>query len=72
MTEIGIKGKQPSPSKTCEEASIFSASRCIACGKSVTAQVYHPRDNRTYAMCTNCANHNIANRGGKLVEPPTE
>lgn len=65
---IGVEGRTPSPSATCEEASIFSTTMYIACGRLATKQVYHERDNRTLAMCDGCADHNVRNRRAQYVE----
>jgi len=51
----------------CQEASILSVRKYIACGKEAVAIVYHDRDRRGYLVCLACADHNIQNRGGKLV-----
>jgi hypothetical protein len=51
----------------CQEASILSHSKYIACRAPAIAIVYHERDRRGYLMCFGCASHNISNRGGKLV-----
>ena len=55
------------PGAKCQEASIHSVNRYIACGDPATTIVYHERDNRGYYMCDPCADHNCSNRGGKLV-----
>ena len=52
---------------TCEEASIYSRETYIPCGVPATTVVYHDRDKRSYNMCTCCAEHNLRNRGGKLI-----
>lgn len=67
MTQLGSEGKVPSPSTTCEEASSLSHRFYIACGRPATKQVYHRRDNKTYAMCDSCTDHNVTNRGGEYV-----
>lgn len=51
----------------CQEASIFSRENYIACGQPAVAIVYHPKEHRGYYMCLGCADHNLHNRGGKLV-----
>lgn len=52
----------------CEEASQFSVTEYIPCGQPATAVVWHQRDGKhTYLMCAACADHNVRNRGGKLV-----
>jgi KTSC domain len=64
---IGVSGMGISPSLTCEEASHLSAGTYIACGQPATKQIFHARDNATFAMCDACAGHNISNRGGRDV-----
>ncbi len=66
---IGEHGRNPSSCETCEEASILSITRYIPCGNKATRQVYHPRDNKTYAMCEGCADHNVRNRGAEYLHP---
>ena len=51
----------------CQEASMHSVNRYIACGAPATTIVFHDRDNRGYYMCDPCADHNCRNRGGRLV-----
>ena len=51
----------------CQEASILSRATYIPCNAPATTIVYHDRDGRGYYMCEPCADHNIRNRGGKLV-----
>jgi hypothetical protein len=51
----------------CQESSIFSTHSYIPCGGDAVAIVYSERDSRGYLMCSGCADHNIRNRGGKLV-----
>jgi len=51
----------------CQEASILSRGTYIACSAPATTIVYHEKDGRGYFMCDPCADHNIRNRGGKLV-----
>ena len=40
----------------------------VACGEPAVAIVYHRRDHRSYYMCSRCADHNVRNRGGLLLE----
>lgn len=54
----------------CQEASILSGSYYIACGRPAKAIVRHDKDRRSYYMCEMCADHNVRNRGGKLMEVP--
>lgn len=51
----------------CQEASIFWVKTYIACNQKATTIIYHEKDRRGYYMCDACADHNIWNRGGKLV-----
>lgn len=51
----------------CQEASVFSIHSYVPCGCPAVAIVYHTRDARGYLMCLGCADHNIRNRGAKLV-----
>lgn len=51
----------------CQEASIHSVSRYIACGAPAEALVWHEKDQRVYPMCKACAYHNVQNRGGRLL-----
>jgi len=48
----------------CEEASMFSRNTKIDCGASAEVIIWHNGDNRAYAMCFACADHNITNRRG--------
>lgn len=70
MTQIGTPGKNlPSPLKgLCEEASMFSSYKYIPCSAPSTKAVYLKGDDTTYRMCEGCADHNVRNRGGELVE----
>lgn len=67
MRPIGVEGRNPSPSKTCEEASVLSVETYIPCGRQAKHQIFHPRDNRTYAMCEACASHNLNNRRAQYM-----
>ena len=51
----------------CQEASVMSRNRYIPCGAPATAIVHHDKDRRSYYMCAACTDHNVRNRGGKLV-----
>lgn len=51
----------------CEEASMLSHSFYIPCNRPAVSIVEH-RDGR-YRMCEMCADHNVRNRGAKLVGP---
>lgn len=51
----------------CEEASIHSREKFIACGCRAAALVWHDRDQKAYAMCHACVGHNVRNRGGILL-----
>lgn len=51
----------------CQEASPFSREVYIACNAPAVAIVRHDKDRRSYYMCLPCADHNLKNRGGKLV-----
>lgn len=53
--------------KTCEEASVMSMKFYIPCGKPAVALVKN-RDPKPYYMCEGCADHNVRNRGAKLLE----
>lgn len=68
--KVGIEGENASPSNTCEEASPFGGGAYVPCGAPATKQVYHRKDNKTYAMCAGCADHNVRNRGGVYVGGP--
>jgi hypothetical protein len=50
----------------CQEASIHSVTKYIACGKTAVTIIYN-NDCRGYYMCLGCAAHNVSNRGGKVV-----
>lgn len=52
---------------TCQEASPLSFVSYIPCGNQAIALIWHDRDRRVYPMCAGCADHNLSNRGGKLV-----
>lgn len=51
----------------CEEASMHSRETYIPCGAPATGIVYHAKDRRAYLMCTPCQDHNVRNRGGRLL-----
>ena len=51
----------------CQEASMLSRGSYIPCFAPAVAIVYHDRDRRGYYMCAPCADHNVRNRGGKLI-----
>jgi hypothetical protein len=56
----------------CQEASVLSVKEYIPCHAKATAIVFHEKDRRGYYMCDPCADHNIHNRGGKLVTKSLE
>lgn len=62
MTPTLVLSEQP----TCEEASPWSITTYIPCGKPAVA-VIDNGDRQPYNMCTACAEHNIRNRGARLV-----
>ena len=63
-----VDDSSPLPSDVrCQEASILSRETYIPCNAPAVAIVHHDRDGRSYYMCHPCADHNIRNRGGKLV-----
>jgi hypothetical protein len=51
----------------CQEASIHSRETYIACGKPAVAVIWHEKDKRAYPMCHPCSDHNVRNRGGRLL-----
>ncbi len=56
------------PKQICQETSIFTTDRLyIPCGAPAVSIVRHDKDNRSYYLCLMCADHNIRNRGGKLI-----
>jgi hypothetical protein len=55
----------------CQEASAHSWGLYVPCRKQATTIVHHPKDRRSYYMCDACADHNLRNRGGKLVASKT-
>jgi hypothetical protein len=44
----------------------------IPCSAPAVAIVHHDRDGRGYYMCLPCADHNLRNRGGRLVRTNSE
>ena len=52
--------------RTCEEASMLSVRMYIPCGKPATFLVKN-RDPKPYFMCEACADHNVRNRGAKIL-----
>src|SRR5437868_8375473 len=50
----------------CQEASILSRQRYLACNKPAKAVVAN-KDSCIYFMCAECAYHNVNNRGGVLI-----
>ena len=53
--------------RTCEEASMLSAAFYVPCGRPAVVLVKN-RDPKPYFMCGMCADHNVRNRGAKIVE----
>ncbi len=51
----------------CEEASMFSVTGYIPCNAPATTIVFHGRRERPYWMCDSCADHNVKNRGGRVL-----
>lgn len=59
----------------CTEASQFSVETYIPCCRPAVSVVWHDRDQRAYPMCAMCTDHNVRNRGGRLIATivtPTE
>lgn len=59
----------------CQEASIFSGAKYIPCNAPATVLVdWEPRGRTEAAcrMCPPCAEHNVHNRGGRIVRELTE
>jgi hypothetical protein len=52
---------------TCQDASPLSRGTFIPCGAPACVVIWHQRDRRAYLMCVQCADHNVRNRGGKLL-----
>lgn len=50
----------------CQEASVFSRESYIPCGAPAVAIVDNG-DSRPYYMCEGCADHNVRNRGARVV-----
>ena len=46
---------------------MLSGAAYFPCGQPAVAIVYHDKDRRGYYMCLACADHNVRNRGGRLV-----
>lgn len=66
MTEtINLQGQPPAGTK-CQEASALSRQYYIPCGQPAAFYV-KTRDPMPYAMCEACADHNVRNRGAKIV-----
>jgi len=55
----------------CEEASTLSREFYVPCNAPATLLVKN-RDPRPYRMCAACADHNVHNRGARVVRPLTE
>lgn len=55
----------------CEEASVISGSFYIPCNRPA-ASLVKARDPNVYRMCETCADHNVRNRGARLVAPYKE
>lgn len=51
----------------CQEASMLSRGEYVPCSAPAVAIVHHDKDGRSYYMCAPCADHNLRNRGGRLV-----
>lgn len=51
---------------TCEEASILSTTTYIPCGKPARYMISNG-DPKLYFMCDACADHNVRNRGARVV-----
>lgn len=68
MFEIGPCDETNIPDNAkCQEASIYSVGFYIPCGAAAVAVVRHEKDRRSYYMCPPCTDHNVKNRGGKLI-----
>lgn len=68
MTIAPVNEAEPIPSEAkCQEASIYSRDTYIPCGEVAVAIVRHENDRRSYYMCAACADHNVKNRGGRLI-----
>lgn len=63
---IAQDGSIPDNAK-CQEASTLSGAFYIPCGAPAVAIVHHEKDGRSYYMCAPCADHNVRNRGGRLI-----
>jgi len=50
----------------CQEASSMSGNRYFACGAPAVA-IIDNGDQRPYAMCYQCAVHNLRNRGASAI-----
>lgn len=55
----------------CEEASVLSHNHYIPCNAPAVVLIDNG-DRRQYRMCQPCAQHNIHNRGARLVRPLTK
>lgn len=54
----------------CEEASLWSREFYIPCNEPAKYMVKN-RDPKPYRMCDMCADHNVRNRGAKIIGPFT-
>lgn len=61
-----VDGPIPKDAK-CQEASVYSHTCYIPCCAPAVAVIRHEKDNRDYYMCLPCADHNLRNRGAKLI-----
>lgn len=52
--------------RTCEEASPLSRAMYIPCGNPATSIVFNG-DPQPYFMCHDCAQHNVLNRGARVL-----
>lgn len=50
----------------CEEASTLSIQTYIPCGEPAVAIVDNG-DRRRYYMCEGCTDHNVRNRGARII-----
>lgn len=66
MTRRKVEMRAPKGAR-CQEASPLSGKFYIPCGQPAT-QVVKTNDKHAYTMCQMCADHNVRNRGARVVQ----
>jgi hypothetical protein len=74
-TELGVlwareraaKREDPWYGVPCQEVHAVVNGRPLHDGEEAVIVVWHEKDRRAYPMCEACGDHNVRNRGGRLL-----